>query len=72
MNPDRGHGRMRTMLAGHTTGLECEDISCDVISEKRKKRERGIRMCLLRRKTSSENLNEIALAIIRRLVRVLL
>lgn len=40
MNPDRGHGRMRTMSAGHTTGLQCEDISCAVISEKRKKRER--------------------------------
>lgn len=40
MNPDRGHGRMRTTSAGHTTGLEREDISCDVIPEKRKKRDR--------------------------------
>lgn len=41
MNPDKGNGMMRPTWAGHNTHQEWEDISGDVIPEKRKKEREG-------------------------------
>ena len=37
MNPDKRNRMLRPKRAGHTIWLKREDLSCEVISEKRKK-----------------------------------